>query len=158
MDGPLPLHAEIFDAENNTGARDVEHRHIALLVYHHSQPHNALDAAHAKIQREVAFANGPPDPPCDLLGRLFQGYSVDRIKVWGDRYPAHMRANLQPVIADNIEVGSSWRRDGLQLQASYFWSNSDLGSEPGRSSAADSPSFHDVMPEASSTSVDSPSP
>jgi hypothetical protein len=35
---------------------------------------------------------------CDLLGRLFQGYQPDEIKIWGDRYPAYMRANLQPVI------------------------------------------------------------
>jgi hypothetical protein len=34
----------------------------------------------------------------DLLDWLFQGYDADKIKVWGDRYPAHMRANLQPVI------------------------------------------------------------
>lgn len=36
--------------------------------------------------------------------------------------------DLLPVIADNIELGSSWRRGGLDLSASYFWSNSDLGS------------------------------
>lgn len=36
--------------------------------------------------------------------------------------------DLQPVIADNIELGSSWRSGGLDLSASYFWSNSDLGS------------------------------
>ena len=36
--------------------------------------------------------------------------------------------DLQPVIADNIEVGTGWRRGGLDLAASYFWSNSDLGS------------------------------
>lgn len=36
--------------------------------------------------------------------------------------------DLQPIIADNIEVGTAWRRDGLELAASYFWSNSDLGS------------------------------
>ncbi len=36
----------------------------------------------------------------DLLGGLFQGCPVDRIQVWGHRYPAHMRANLQPVIAE----------------------------------------------------------
>jgi hypothetical protein len=35
---------------------------------------------------------------CDLLGRLFKGYQPDEIKVWGERYPAYMRANLQPVI------------------------------------------------------------
>jgi hypothetical protein len=35
---------------------------------------------------------------CDLLGRLFQGYQPDEIKIWGDRYPAYLRANLQPVI------------------------------------------------------------
>lgn len=36
--------------------------------------------------------------------------------------------DLQPIIADNIEIGSAWRRDGMELSASYFWSNSDLGS------------------------------
>src|SRR3546814_4848267 len=36
--------------------------------------------------------------------------------------------NLQPVIADNIEIGTAWRRDGFDLSASYFWSNSNLGS------------------------------
>lgn len=36
--------------------------------------------------------------------------------------------DLQPVIADNIELGSSWRGGGFDLSASYFWSNSDLGS------------------------------
>lgn len=36
--------------------------------------------------------------------------------------------DLQPVIADNFELGSAWRRGGLDLTASYFWSNSDLGS------------------------------
>ena len=36
--------------------------------------------------------------------------------------------DLQPVIADNVEVGTAWRRGGLDLTASYFWSNSDLGS------------------------------
>lgn len=36
--------------------------------------------------------------------------------------------DLQPIIADNIEVGTGWRRGGVDLTASYFWSNSDLGS------------------------------
>lgn len=36
--------------------------------------------------------------------------------------------DLQPVIADNFEVGTGWRRGGVDLTASYFWSNSDLGS------------------------------
>src|SRR3546814_19055431 len=36
--------------------------------------------------------------------------------------------NLQPVIADNIEIGTAWRRDGFDLSARYFWSNSNLGS------------------------------
>ena len=36
--------------------------------------------------------------------------------------------DLQPVIADNVEVGGSFRRRGIELQASYFWSNADLGS------------------------------
>lgn len=36
--------------------------------------------------------------------------------------------DLQPVIADNIELGAAFRRGGLDLAASYFWSDSDLGS------------------------------
>ncbi|MES2904940.1 MAG: TonB-dependent receptor [Pseudomonadota bacterium] len=36
--------------------------------------------------------------------------------------------DLQPVIAGNTEIGSTFRRGRLELSASYFWSNSDLGS------------------------------
>ena len=36
--------------------------------------------------------------------------------------------DLRPVIADNIEAGASVRRGGLAAAASYFRSNSDLGS------------------------------
>lgn len=36
--------------------------------------------------------------------------------------------DLQPVVADNFELGAGWRSGGLDLSASYFWSNSDLGS------------------------------
>lgn len=36
--------------------------------------------------------------------------------------------DLKPVIANNFELGTGWRRGGLDLTASYFWSNSDLGS------------------------------
>ncbi len=36
--------------------------------------------------------------------------------------------DLQPVIADNIEVGASYRANRLELSASYFWSASELGS------------------------------
>lgn len=35
--------------------------------------------------------------------------------------------DLQPVLADNIELGASYRQNGLDLSASYFWSDSDLG-------------------------------
>lgn len=36
--------------------------------------------------------------------------------------------DLKPVIANNFELGTGWRRGRLDLTASYFWSNSDLGS------------------------------
>ena len=36
----------------------------------------------------------------DLIGRLFKGYRAEEIKIWGDRYPAYLRANLQPVIEE----------------------------------------------------------
>ena len=37
---------------------------------------------------------------CDLLSRLFEGYRPEEIKIWGDRYPAYLRANLQAVIEE----------------------------------------------------------
>jgi iron complex outermembrane receptor protein len=36
--------------------------------------------------------------------------------------------DLQPIVADNVELGANFRRGGLDLAASYFWSDSDLGS------------------------------
>ena len=36
--------------------------------------------------------------------------------------------DLKPVIADNVEIGTTIRRGGLNASASYFQSNSDLGS------------------------------
>jgi iron complex outermembrane receptor protein len=65
-----------------------------------------------------SYAQGFTMPDAGLILRAVNtpGRSVDQL------------VNLQPVIADNVEVGTSWRRDGLELQASYFWSNSDLGS------------------------------
>lgn len=36
--------------------------------------------------------------------------------------------DLQPVIADNTEIGVNFRRGGWDVSASYFWSESDLGS------------------------------
>ncbi|MEZ5832462.1 MAG: AAA family ATPase [Dongiaceae bacterium] len=37
---------------------------------------------------------------CDLLSRHFKGHRAEDIEVWGDRYPAYMRASLQPVIEE----------------------------------------------------------
>ena len=36
--------------------------------------------------------------------------------------------DLQPIVADNVELGAAWRRGPIELQGSYFWSNADLGS------------------------------
>lgn len=36
--------------------------------------------------------------------------------------------DLQPVVADNLETGANFRRGALDVAASYFWSDSDLGS------------------------------
>lgn len=65
-----------------------------------------------------SFSQGFTMPDAGLILRAVNtpGQSVDRL------------VNLKPVIADNIEIGAAWRRDGLDLNASYFWSNSDLGS------------------------------
>lgn len=65
-----------------------------------------------------SYAQGFTMPDAGLILRSVNapGRTVDQL------------VDLQPVIADNVEVGTSWRRDGLELQASYYWSNSDLGS------------------------------
>lgn len=66
----------------------------------------------------VSYAEGFNMPDAGLILRAVNtpGQSVDNL------------VDLQPVIADNLEVGASWRRDGLNLSASYFWSASDFGS------------------------------
>ena len=53
-----------------------------------------------KMSKVVRNKRAPQLYCNELLGRLFKGYEPNEIKVWGDRYPAHMRANLQPVIEE----------------------------------------------------------
>jgi len=36
--------------------------------------------------------------------------------------------DLEPIIADNTEIGLHYQNDGLEVAASYFWSESDFGS------------------------------
>lgn len=66
----------------------------------------------------ASYAQGFTMPDAGLILRAVRapGQSVEQL------------VDLQPVIADNIELGVAYRRDGLDLSASYFWSNSDLGS------------------------------
>ncbi|HKP25904.1 MAG TPA: ATP-binding protein [Dongiaceae bacterium] len=65
----------------------------------------------------------------DLLGRLFRGYRPEEIKIQGDRYPAHMRANLQPVIEELLManadqcVGAIPRYSSQNLELSELMSN-----------------------------------
>lgn len=65
-----------------------------------------------------SYAQGFTMPDAGLILRAVRtpGQSVDEL------------VDLQPVIADNIEIGGAWRRGGVDVSASYFWSNSDLGS------------------------------
>lgn len=65
-----------------------------------------------------SFSEGFTMPDAGLILRSVNspGQSVDDL------------VDLQPVLANNIEIGTGWRRGGLDLTASYFWSNSDLGS------------------------------
>lgn len=64
-----------------------------------------------------SYAQGFTMPDAGLILRAVNrpGQSVDDL------------VDLQPVIADNIELGATYRHEGLTLQASYFWSDSDLG-------------------------------
>lgn len=70
------------------------------------------------VQVYTSYAQGFTMPDAGLILRAVRtpGQSVADL------------VDLQPVIADNIEIGSTLRRGGLEMSASYFWSNSDLGS------------------------------
>lgn len=66
----------------------------------------------------TSYAQGFTMPDAGLILRAVRtpGQSVEQL------------VDLQPVVADNIEVGASYRANGLELTASYFWSASKLGS------------------------------
>ncbi len=57
--------------------------------------------------RKAKQRRAAPQVSCsDLLGRLFRGHQPDEIEIWGDRYPAYLRANLQPVL-DELFMASA---------------------------------------------------
>lgn len=66
----------------------------------------------------ASYAQGFTMPDAGLILRAVRtpGQSVERL------------VDLQPVIADNVELGAKYRARGLDLSASYFWSASKLGS------------------------------
>lgn len=66
----------------------------------------------------ASYSQGFTMPDAGLILRAVRtpGQSVEEL------------VDLQPVLADNIEVGAAYRQDGWDLSASYFWSDSDLGS------------------------------
>lgn len=66
----------------------------------------------------AAYSEGftMPDAGLILRGVSTPGQTIDDL------------VDLQPVVADNVEVGVNLHRGGLDVAASYFWSDSDLGS------------------------------
>lgn len=66
----------------------------------------------------ASYAEGFTMPDAGLILRAVKtpGQSVTEL------------VDLQPVIADNIEVGTNYQNGGLEVSGSYFWSDSDLGS------------------------------
>lgn len=66
----------------------------------------------------ASYAEGFTMPDAGLILRAVNtpGQSIDSL------------IDLQPVVADNMEIGANFRRGGFDLAASYFWSDSDLGS------------------------------
>ncbi|HJT15208.1 MAG TPA: ATP-binding protein [Dongiaceae bacterium] len=78
----------------------------------------------------------------DLLGRLFRGYQPDEIKVWGDRYPAHMRANLQPVIAELFMANADHCIGAIPRYSSQDLSMGDLMSRDPHERIAVGPVSH----------------
>ena len=55
------------------------------------------------------------------VGRILRGISTDGVDV--DTFLA-----LEPVVSNNRELGLEWRRGSLEANASYWWSDSKLGS------------------------------
>lgn len=55
------------------------------------------------------------------VGRILRGISQDGVEV--DSFLA-----LEPVVSNNREIGLEWRRGSIDASASYWWSDSDLGS------------------------------
>jgi len=55
------------------------------------------------------------------VGRILRGINTDGVRV--DDFLA-----LEPVVSNNRELGLEWRRGALSASASYWWSDSDLGS------------------------------
>ncbi|HEX7930997.1 MAG TPA: TonB-dependent receptor, partial [Sphingomicrobium sp.] len=55
------------------------------------------------------------------VGRILRGINTDGVRV--DAF-----LSLEPVVSNNRELGVEWRRGGLKARASYWWSDSDLGS------------------------------
>ena len=55
------------------------------------------------------------------VGRILRGITEDGVDV--DNFLA-----LEPVVSNNRELGIEWRRGAVTASASYWWSDSDLGS------------------------------
>ncbi|HEU5481627.1 MAG TPA: TonB-dependent receptor [Sphingomicrobium sp.] len=55
------------------------------------------------------------------VGRILRGITEDGVDV--DNFLA-----LEPVVSNNREIGIEWRRGVVSASASYWWSDSDLGS------------------------------
>ncbi len=64
------------------------------------KPAAKVRKAPPKSARKAARRRPAPVYCWELFGRLFRDYRPDEIRVWSDRYPAYMRANLQPVIEE----------------------------------------------------------
>jgi iron complex outermembrane receptor protein len=74
---------------------------------------NATDA----ITAYASFSDGFTMPD---VGRILR--EINRPGVAVESF-----LNLQPVLADNIEVGTTYATDGVNVELSYFWSSSALG-------------------------------
>ena len=55
------------------------------------------------------------------VGRILRGITQEGVDV--DTF-----LSLEPVVSNNREIGLEWRRGPVQASASYWWSDSDLGS------------------------------
>lgn len=82
-------------------------------IYNAGAVFNATDA----VTLYASYAKGFTMPD---VGRVLRGINTPGVDV-------DTLLDIEPIIADNLEIGTTFERGALRVNASYFWSQSDFG-------------------------------